>query len=139
MSDLASFVWPVRIYYEDTDSGGVVYYANYLRFMERARTERLRRLGFSQEQLKNEAGLLFAVHKLSITYQRPASLDDLLQVTAQIERVRKTSLEFNQTISNAATEQCLCEGQVRIACLDADSFRPKAIPDYLLRELADVI
>ncbi|MEE9492280.1 MAG: tol-pal system-associated acyl-CoA thioesterase [Gammaproteobacteria bacterium] len=139
MSDSARFVWPVRIYYEDTDSGGVVYYANYLRFMERARTERLRQLGFNQEQLKNEAGLLFAVHKLSITYQRPACLDDLLLVTAHIERVRKTSLEFKQTISNAATEQCLCEGQVSIACLDADSFRPKAVPDYLLRELADVI
>lgn len=130
------FQWPVRVYYEDTDSGGVVYYANYLKFMERARTEYLRSLGFEQDRLQREAGILFAVRSVNIEYLRPARFNMQLEVSAQVVSAGRASLEFEQQVREAArVESLLCTGRIRIACLDAESFRPRVIPDYIAKEI----
>lgn len=130
------FKWPVRVYYEDTDSGGVVYYANYLKFMERARTEYLRSLGFEQDRLQQETGLLFAVRSVNIEYLRPARFNMQLEVSAQVVSAGRASLEFEQQVWEAGRpDTLLCTGQVRIACLDAGSFRPCAIPDSIMKEI----
>jgi acyl-CoA thioester hydrolase len=131
-----AFRWAVRVYYEDTDSGGVVYYANYLRFMERARTEWLRSLGFEQDRLARETGILFAVTDVELRFLRPARFNDALEVTARVVERRRASLRFAQTVLRG--EETLCEGQVRIASLDAASFRPRSIPDAIIEELSDV-
>ena len=129
-----AFVWPVRVYYEDTDAGGVVYHANYIRFMERARTEFLRHLGFELNVLERDQRLIFAVRDLSVDFRRPARLNDLLGVSVDFEAVRAASLLFVQRISRDG--MLLCEGRVRVAALSADSFRPMAIPDFMLERLA---
>jgi acyl-CoA thioester hydrolase len=128
------FIWPVRIYYEDTDSGGVVYYANYLKFMERARTEWLRTLGFEQDVLARDDNLLFVVRAVQIDYLKPACLNDLLQVITQIIEVRQASLVFQQHVLNAK-QDLLCEGHVRIVCVHADILKPKQIPEKILAEV----
>ncbi len=133
--DLAQFYWPVRVYYEDTDSGGVVYYANYLKFMERARTEFLRSLGFEQDQLRLEQGVLFAVRSLQVDYRRPARFNDTLEISAQVDKIRRTSLIFTQHVVHRGTDDLLCEGQVRVACVDAGTFKPLPIPETLRSEL----
>ena len=129
-----AFVWPVRVYYEDTDAGGVVYHANYIRFMERARTEFLRHLGFELNVLEWDQRLIFAVRDLSVDFRRPARLNDLLGVSVDFEALRAASLLFVQRISRDGL--LLCEGRVRVASLSADSFRPMAIPDFMLERLA---
>lgn len=136
---MSTFQWPIRVYYEDTDSGGVVYYANYLRFMERARTEWLRALGFEQDRLAREEGLLFAVRSASIEFLRPARFNDLLTVISGLQHCRRASLTFVHSIirPHEASQPC-CTGEVKIACINAGTFRPQAIPDTLLKELADV-
>ena len=135
---MSMFQWQVRVYYEDTDSGGVVYYANYLRFMERARTEWMRALGFEQDRLLREDGILFAVRSASIEYLRPARFNDLLSVSLDVVQRGRASLTFKQVIARRAEEQVpLCTAQVKIACLDAASFRPHPIPDYILTEIVD--
>jgi len=132
----AVFRWPVRVYYEDTDSGGVVYYANYLKFMERARTEYLRSLGFEQDRLQREAGILFAVRSVNVEYLRPARFNMQLEVSAQVVSAGRASLEFDQQVCVAGqSEAPLCAGRVRIACLDAASFRPRAIPEAIMKEI----
>jgi acyl-CoA thioester hydrolase len=136
---VAGFRWPVRVYYEDTDSGGVVYYANYLRFMERARTEWMRSLGFEQDTLLEREGLLFAVRSASLEFLKPARFNDLLSVSCQVIRHGRASLGFEQLIvRDGPGQDLLCSAQVRIACLDAASFLPRAIPEYILKEIADV-
>lgn len=135
-----SFVWPVRVYYEDTDAGGVVFYANYLRFMERARTEWLRSLGFDQARLMERQGVLFAVRSVQVDYLRPARLDDRLEVTAAIRARGRASLVFAQTVNRlreADAPELLCRGEVKIACLDAGSFRPVNVPENILKALSD--
>ncbi|MEW5756910.1 MAG: tol-pal system-associated acyl-CoA thioesterase [Pseudomonadota bacterium] len=132
---MAEFVWPVRVYYEDTDSGGVVYYANYLKFMERARTEYLRHLGFEQDRMRAEDGVIFAVHSLSVEYARPARFNDALEVSARVSSLAKASVVFEQSIRKTGEDAVLCRGEVRIACLDAERFRPKAIPAQLYAEM----
>ena len=92
------FSWPVRVYYEDTDSGGVVYYANYLKFMERARTELLRSVGYEQDQLQQELGIIFAVHSANIQYKKPARFNDELNVFTSITHIGKASINFKQSI-----------------------------------------
>ena len=135
---MSMFQWQVRVYYEDTDSGGVVYYANYLRFMERARTEWMRALGFEQDRLLREDGILFAVRSASIEYLRPARFNDLLSVSLDVVQRGRASLTFKQVVARCADEQLpLCSAQVKIACLDAASFRPHPIPDYILTEIVD--
>ena len=133
---MSVFEWPVRAYYEDTDAGGVVYYANYLRFMERARTEWLRRLGFGQDALMRDAGIVFAVRQVNIDYLLPARLDDALTVEAAIDKVSRVSLTFRQRILRAP-DNVLSVATVKVVCLDRDSFRPTAIPDDIREKLHD--
>lgn len=125
------FIWPVRVYYEDTDAGGVVFYANYLKFLERARTELLRAKGFEQDDLMTNEGIVFAVRSLSIEYLKPARFNQLLQISAEIKQQKKASLEFFQQITHH--DQLLVTSNVRIACLDVNTMKPKAIPDHLIR------
>jgi acyl-CoA thioester hydrolase len=127
------FSWAVRVYYEDTDAGGVVFYANYLKYLERARTEYLRALGYEQDELMTKAGVIFAVRSLQIEYIKSARFNQMVQVSAKITNFKKASLEFAQQITH--DEQLLVTADVRIACLDVDTMKPKAIPDYLLEQL----
>jgi len=127
------FNWPLRVYYEDTDAAGIVYYANYLKFMERARTEWLRYSGFNQEQLRLEHGIVFAVARLCIHYRRPARLDDQLSVSVHLQRIAPASFNLDQHIQGTDGE-LLCEAQVRIACLDVAELKPRKIPTLLLTE-----
>ena len=128
------FSWPVRVYYEDTDSGGVVYYANYLKFMERARTELLRSLGFHQDQLQQELDIIFAVHSANIQYKKPARFNDELNVITSIVSLSAASILFKQTVHLSASlhgdavADTLAEAEIKIACLNAESFKPKSIP-----------
>lgn len=131
------FEWPVRVYYEDTDAGGVVYYANYLKFLERGRSEWLRSLGFVQEELMREPGILFAVRSVQIEYLRPARFDDALVVETAIDRFSKVSLTFAQRILRGADE-VLCSASIKVVCLSKDSFRPTGIPQ-MIREQAEQI
>ncbi len=110
MTEIMEFLWPVRVYYEDTDSGGVVYYANYLKFMERARTEWLRSLGFEQDQLLEKEGVLFAVRRVEVDYRRPARFNDALTVSASIKSRGKASLTFQQEIRSEDDDRLLCAG-----------------------------
>ncbi len=126
------FVWPVRVYYEDTDSGGVVYYANYLKFMERARTEWLRAMGYEQFGLARDERLVFAVRRVEVDYLRPARLDDLLQVSVHVLRCGHASIDLAQTVQCEPEDGVLCQGRVKIATLDADTFRPRALPSRML-------
>ncbi|MGR9054109.1 MAG: tol-pal system-associated acyl-CoA thioesterase [Gammaproteobacteria bacterium] len=127
------FEWPIRIYYEDTDAGGVVFYANYLKFFERTRTELLRHLGFEQDLLIRDEGTLFVVRSLDIDYLQPARFNEKIIVTAKITSIKKVSLTFSQTAIRG--DDLLCQGNVRIACLDSRSMRPKPIPEFLLESL----
>lgn len=129
------FQWPVRVYYEDTDAGGVVFYANYLKFFERARTEMLRNLGFEQDQLIVEQQIIFVVRSVQIDYLKPARFNESLNVSAKITVAKKASLNFEQIITR--NEDVLCKGNVRVACLNASSMKPKAIPDFLLEKLTN--
>ncbi|MCC6076174.1 tol-pal system-associated acyl-CoA thioesterase [Pseudomonas sp. GCM10022188] len=124
------FTHRCRVYYEDTDAGGVVYYVNYLKFMERARTERLRTLGVAQSQLA-EQGLLFVVHSVEARYLAPARLDDELVVSAEVDELNRASLVFAQQVRRTADDALLCEGRITVACVRADSFKPRAMPEAL--------
>lgn len=126
MGDAPCFAWPVRVYWEDTDGGGVVYHAAYLKFLERARTELLRSAGLVQSRLRQSHGLLFAIRGVDMRFLKPARLDDLLEIETWIERRGRASLDFGQRIvRDGAT---LLTARVDAACLDAESFRPRAIP-----------
>jgi len=128
------FDWPVRVYYEDTDCTGLVYHASYLKFMERARTEWLRHLGYDLNVLQQRHGVLFTVSRLSIDYLKPARFGDELQVELALTRARRASLLLQQRIIRARDEP-LCRAEVRIACVDAERMRPRSIPKTLLAEL----
>lgn len=125
-----SFRHHCRVYYEDTDAGGIVYYVNYLKFMERARTERLRHLGYAQSQLAGE-NLLFVVHSAEARYHAPAKLDDEIFVTAEVVELNRASLRFRQQVRRTTDEALLCEGQFVVACVRADNLKPRAIPEAL--------
>lgn len=126
---MSVFSWAARVYWEDTDGGGIVYYANYLRFLERARTEWLRSLGHSQQELARTRGILFAVAGLSIEYRRPARLDDEVLITCEPRAERAAVLCFAQRIERGA--ELLVEADVRVVCVDAKTLRPKRLPDFL--------
>ena len=130
-----AFAWPVRVYWEDTDAGGIVFYANYLKFFERARTEWLRSLGIDQHTLREQTGGMFVVSAADIQYHRPARLDDVLSISAEMTESGRASI----TIAQAATlgEQLLCQGNVRIGWVDARTLRPARIPDAILHALQD--
>ncbi len=132
----ARFTWPVRVYWEDTDGQGVVYYANYLKFMERCRTEWLRAIGVDQVRLRAEQGLIFVIIALEADYKRPARLDDELTVTCEIEAHTRTTFMFRQEIFRGGDRaELLVNGRTRAACLDAGSMKPKAFPTVLVQEL----
>ena len=120
------FSIPVRVYYEDTDSGGVVYHSNYLNFMERARTEWLRSLGFEQDTLLRELGVIFAVSSVGIEFRKPARFNELVKVTVSVARRGAASLTLKQAVIRG--EEVLAEAEVRVACLDAARFVPVAMP-----------
>jgi len=122
----STFVYPVRIYYEDTDAGGVVYHANYLRYMERARTEWLRDMGHELTNLKQEQDFIFVVRSVSLDFLRPAHLNDLLQVHVSVARKGKVSLDIQHKIYRE--DALVCTAIVKLAGLSASRFRPLAIP-----------
>jgi acyl-CoA thioester hydrolase len=128
------FTWPIRVYWEDTDAGGVVYHASYLRFMERARTEWLRALGVDQQRVRDADRVAFVVRDMSIEFLLPARLDDELDVTVESGERRSASMLFVQRIVRRADGEVLVEARVRAACIDAATFRPRRIPNHLFEE-----
>jgi len=124
---------PIRIYYEDTDAGGVVYYANYLRFFERARTECLRSLGHEQQQMAAQTGCLFVVRQASLNYRAPARLDDELLIVSSLQRIGRATVTFEQRCERNGS--LLVEGSIEIACVDKDTFRPRPLPAALKQDL----
>lgn len=136
-----TFQWPVRVYWEDTDAGGIVFYANYLKFFERARTEWLRSLGLAQQRLREEGAGMFVVTHSDLRYLRPARLDDLLLVTARLLEAGRASLTIEQQVflSPSAADTAhtlLCEGRIRVGWVTTDGLRPQRIPAHLLALLA---
>jgi acyl-CoA thioester hydrolase len=120
------FLWPVRVYYEDTDAGGVVYYANYLRFMERARSEWLRAMGFEQSMLAAEYRVLFVVRAVNIDYLKPSRFDDSLQVTVEVVNVGGSRIRFLQRVLRGDEE--IVRADVDVVCVNTDTFRPARVP-----------
>lgn len=159
--DLDDFQWPIRVYWEDTDAGGIVFYANYLKFFERARTEWLRHLGIEQQRLRDEIGGMFVVTDTQVRYQRPARLDDFLLVTARVMDAGRASLTIGQSAYGQAPPNrapaeppanpqassmasgdsaqaglvLLCSGTIRIGWVDAATLRPQRIPESVLKAL----
>ena len=131
--DKAEFRWPVRVYWEDTDAGGIVFYANYLKFFERTRTEWLRSLGIQQQQLKEQNGGMFVVAETSIKYLRPARLDDELIVTARLQESGRASMTIRQQA--LLKNKVLCEGTIRIGWVNAASLQPRRIPQNIIESL----
>ena len=130
----APFGHRIRVYWEDTDAGGVVFYANYLKFFERARTEWLRALGFAQQPLRAEQGLMFVVTDTSVRYLQPARLDDQLTVTVALAEAARATLTLAQSALRGAT--LLVDSRITLACVEADSFRPRRLPKAILDALA---
>ena len=133
MNSPTPFRHAVRVYWEDTDAGGIVFYANYLKFFERARTEWLRALGVQQQALRDTTGAMFVVGQTQLRLLRPARLDDLLEVTAELRRVGRASMALAQQTWRA--EELLAEGEIRIGCVDVTTLRPRRIPDSILQVL----
>ncbi len=131
---MSEFFLKVRVYYEDTDAGGIVYYVNYLKFMERARTEFLRTLGVSQQQMAADEGVLFVVHSLDAQYLAPARLDDELTVSARVVQQKRASFDFEQEVRRAG--QVLCRARVRIACVRGARMRPCPVPESISAQIA---
>jgi acyl-CoA thioester hydrolase len=127
-----NFAVPFRVYWEDTDAGGVVYYANYLKFMERCRTDWLRALGIDQVRLRAERGLQFAVVSVAVEFLRPAILNDEVLVTAELERLSGATIVFKQTIMRGDVQ--LIDASARVACLDSGTLKPRPIPKDLFVE-----
>ena len=133
MKERQPFDWHIRVYIEDTDFGGVVFYANYLKFFERGRTEWLRSLGINQQSLVEEHGLVFIVRSAAVDYRAPARLDDELKLTVSIERLGKASVQFLQEAWRGDT--LLATGQIRVGCVSMDGLRPVAIPAEILAKI----
>lgn len=130
------FSWPVRVYYEDTDSGGVVYYANYLRFLERARTEWLRALGFEQNELAVQHQIVFVVRSAAIEYLKPSLFNDRLQVTVELAKVSASQILIAQRVLREGEE--LVTAEVRVVCVNAATFRPVRIPKAIIRRIGNI-
>ena len=130
-----SFEFPIRVYWEDTDAGGIVFYANYLKFFERARTEWLRSLGIEQHSLRERTGGIFVVGETSVRYRRPARLDDELLVTARVQESGRASLIIAQQAFLKSSGDLLCEGTIRIGWVEADTLKPARIPHNILEAL----
>ena len=130
-----AFIWPIRVYWEDTDAGGVVYHASYLRFLERARSEWLRALGYGQDALREREGVVFVVRAMRLEFLRPARLDDALSVAVALGERRRASLLMRQTIRRGET--LLLDAEVKVACVAAADFRPRAVPEALAAALIE--
>jgi acyl-CoA thioester hydrolase len=126
------FSLPVRVYFQDTDAGGVVYHANYLNFMERARTEWLRAHGHSNAGLMKEFGLVFVVRSMKLDYLKPALLDDALDVTVQIDDIGRSRISLLQTVLRGA--EVLTEAEVHLVCVSLESFKPVSVPEILRKQ-----
>jgi acyl-CoA thioester hydrolase len=124
------FDFPIRVYWEDTDAGSIVYYANYLKFFERARSEWLRHLGVEQGNLLEKEGCMFVVSEIKTKFHRPARIDDLLQVSVTVQQIGHASISLHQTATLSAT--LVCEGIVRLACVQQTTMRPVATPKTIL-------
>ena len=131
----AAYTLAIRVYYEDTDAAGVVYHANYLRFMERARTEWLRSMGYDPEWLQQQEQLLFAVRTAKLKYLAPARYNSLLRVSACLLKLRRASLLIGQNVEDAEAGGMLCSGEVDLVAVDAVSLRPRGLPDFLRDEI----
>ena len=129
------FLWPIRIYYEDTDAGGVVYHANYIKFMERARTEWLRSIGINQNELRDNHGVIFAILSVHVDYFLPAKFDDDLKVSSSVIKKGKASISIEQEVIRDA--QVLCKGSIKVGTLDSINFKPKAMPEYVYKEIKE--
>jgi acyl-CoA thioester hydrolase len=130
---MMEFDWPVQVYYEDTDAGGVVYHSQYLNFMERARTEFLRSLGLMQTKLKQDLGILFVVRDIQVRFKRPAKFDDVLNVNTRLVNAGRSLLQFEQNIYRDSEH--LIAAKVDVVCIGADSFKPVSIPEPMARLL----
>ncbi len=130
-----AFIWPIRVYWEDTDAGGVVYHASYLRFLERARSEWLRALGYAQDALRESLGVVFVVRAMQLEFLRPARLDDELFVTVAVLERRRASLVMRQSILRG--DMPLLDAEVKVACVAAADFRPRAVPEALLAVMTE--
>jgi acyl-CoA thioester hydrolase len=134
-----TFEFPIRVYYEDTDTGGIVFYANYLKFFERARTEWLRRggngvAGISQQRIADELGLMFVVRSTHVDYRRPARLDDTIRVVSRVERVGRVGIDFHQegyVAVAGGSEQLVAVGRIKVACVTRAEMKPAQIPDAI--------
>jgi acyl-CoA thioester hydrolase len=129
------FIWPVRVYWEDTDAGGVVYYANYLKFLERARTEWLRALDIHQTELAGRDEVIFVVRRVEADYLRPARFDDALKVNCWLREVGRASLVMEQAVMR--DDEVLLSARVKVACVGVQSFRPAKIPDTILERFTN--
>ena len=137
----AGFEWPIRVYYEDTDTGGVVFYANYLKFFERARTEWLRQAGIGQQVLTETEQVMFVVKNTSIDYHSPAKLDDRLSISVVLEKLGRASIIFTQQASRVTQEgaaELLCSCSIRIGCVGTETLRPQAIPQSVLAKINSI-
>ncbi len=138
MSSAAPFGFPLRVYWEDTDAGGIVFYANYLKFMERGRTEWLRALGFNQQVLREQVGGMFVVSETAVKYHQPARLDDALWVTARVQEAGRVSLTIAQQVllrRHDLPNALLAEGNIRIGWVDSHTLKPGRIPAPVLEAL----
>lgn len=131
---LREFSWPVRVYYEDTDAGGIVFYANYLKFFERARTEWLRSTGISQQQMTIDHQCMFVVKASAVEYHAPARLDDELKLTVVVERLGRASVQFLQEAW--CGDRLLATGKIKVGCVGTTSVRPTAIPEQIVQLIA---
>ena len=133
---MTEFFHPVRVYYEDTDAGGVVFYANYLKYFECARTELLRNYGISQQKLIETTGVVFMVRRVHVEYRRSARLDDVLHISARPRRQGRVRLVFEQQARRAADGELLCSAEAEIVCVNAVDFRPQPLPEVILEIVA---
>ena len=133
MSHPAVFAMPIRVYFQDTDAGGVVYHANYLNFMERARAEWLRTMGYSNAGLMQELGVVFVVRSMKIDYLKPALLDDALEVTVRVHELGRSRLTLQQALVRG--EEKLCEAEVHLVCVSSSTFKPLSVPEVLRKHI----
>lgn len=128
-----TFIWKIRVYWEDTDAGGVVFYANYLKFFERARTEWIRAMGVSQHTMAEETGAVFIVRHTEVGYLAPARLDDHIEIRSRMERIGGASVVFVQEAWRG--EQCLSQGTIKVGCVDKASFKPTPVPKEVMQKI----
>lgn len=133
-----AFTWQLRVYYEDTDAGGIVFYANYLKFFERARTEWLRACGISQQALTETHARMFVVKSTAVDYHAPAKLDDELKVSVVVEKLGRASVQFSQSAwrMTAQGPELLATGKIKVGCVNTSTLRPEAIPAEVLASIA---